>query len=253
MAIDYADKLYTSGYGCGPSVLCGETAAWELYGRSSYIQFFCTEEQIAKVANFEEAYQKGYDKALEEGEEYPLTLEEAKIVMNSYNIAPVRKFPEYRQFCYTDEDCEQVEKGSSCKEGMGVLDEEQNNWFTNTGCGKKYNSCRFLARKEATLVNKNYDPVTSPFYAAVIKCYDNEEIDFSIISAPPSYEKLKDDMSKFDIELDDDELSTNSTNSGEVKTQTNDLTPIYIGVPAAIVLLGALIGLFFVCRPKKSN
>ena len=101
---------------------------------------------------------------------------------------------------------------------MGVLDEEQNNWFTNTGCGKKYNSCRFLARKEATLVNKNYDPVTSPFYAAVIKCYDNEEIDFSIISAPPSYEKLKDDMSKFDIELDDDELSTNSTNSGEVKT-----------------------------------
>ena len=181
MAIDYSDKLYTSGYGCGPSVLCGETTAWELYGRSSYIQFFCTEEQIAKAANFDEAYQKGYEKAQEEGNEYPITLEEAKIVMDSYNIAPVAKYTEYRQFCYTDEDCEQVEKGSSCKEGMGVLDEAQHNWFTNTGCGKKYNACRFLARKEATLINKKYDPVTSPFYAAVIKCYDNEEIDFDLV------------------------------------------------------------------------
>ena len=96
MAIDYSDKLYTSGYGCGPAVLCGETAAWELYGRSSYVQFFCTEEQKAKAANFDEAYQKGYEMAQEEGEEYPLTLEEAKIVMDSYNIAPVPKFREYR-------------------------------------------------------------------------------------------------------------------------------------------------------------
>jgi len=67
---------------------------------------------------------------------------------------------------------------------MGVLDEEQNNWVTNTGCGKKYNACRFLARKEATLVNKKYDPVTSPFYAAVIKCYNN--IDFSMDMMSPS-------------------------------------------------------------------
>lgn len=184
MAIDYSDKLYTSGYGCFPSVLCSETAAWELYGRSSYIQFFCTDEQIAKAANFDEAYQKGYEKALEDGEEYSITLEEAKIVMNSYNISPVRKEPVYRQFCLTDEDCQAVEKGSSCKEGMGVLDEEQNNWVTNTGCGKKYNACRFLARKEATLVNKKYDPVTSPFYAAVIKCYNN--IDFSMDMMSPS-------------------------------------------------------------------
>ena len=181
MAVDYADKLYTSGYGCGPSVFCGETAAWELYGRSSYIQFFCTEEQIAKAANFDEAYQKGYEKAQEEGNPYPLTLEETKIVQDSYNIAPVPKYSEYKQFCYTDEDCQQVEKGSSCKEGMGVLDEEQNNWFTNTGCGKAYKLCGFLARKEATIVNKRYDPVTSPFYAAVVKCYDNEEIDFTMI------------------------------------------------------------------------
>ena len=94
--------------------------------------------------------------------------------MESYNVASTVRYTKYDQFCYTDEDCEtKVQKGSSCKEGIGVLDEEQNNWVVNTGCGKKYNACRFLARKYATLVNKKYDPVTSPFYAAEIKCYDD--------------------------------------------------------------------------------
>ena len=40
------------------------------------MKFFCTEEQVAKAANFEEAYQKGYELALEQGEEYERTLEE---------------------------------------------------------------------------------------------------------------------------------------------------------------------------------
>ena len=172
MAFDYSDNLFTSGYGCVPAALCGETGAWELYGKSSYIQFFCTEDQKAKAANFDELYQKGYEKAQEEGQEYEINLEEAKIVMNSYNVASEIKYDQYFQVCTTDEQCEErVEKGSSCKEGIGVLDKEQNNWVINTGCGKKYNACRFLARKKATLVNKNYDPVTSPFYAAEIKCY----------------------------------------------------------------------------------
>ena len=60
-------------------------------------------------------------------------------------------------------------------------------------------------------------------------------------------------MDQFNITLGGDELYTNSTNTGEVKTETTDLTPIYIGVPATAILLGALIGLFFLCRPKKTN
>ena len=96
---------------------------------------------------------------------------------------------------------------------MGVLDDEQNNWFTNTGCGKKYNACRFLARKEATLVNKNYDPVTSPFYAAVIKCYDNMEFDMTLSST--SDKKIEEELNKYNITVDPGSLSTNTT---EVKT-----------------------------------
>ena len=66
--MDHSDALYTSGYGCVPAALCKGTGAWELYGKSTYIKFFCTEEQKAKAANFDELYQKGYDEALERGE-----------------------------------------------------------------------------------------------------------------------------------------------------------------------------------------
>ena len=40
----------------------------------------------------------------------------------------------------------------------------------------------------------------------------------------------------------DEVLFTNSTNSTTVKPETTDLTLVYIGVPAAIVLLGTIIG-----------
>ena len=46
------------------------------------------------------------------------------------------------------------------------------------------------------------------------------------------------------------ELSTNTTN---VETETTDLTPIYIGVPAIIILLGVLIGFFCKYRSDKSK
>ena len=102
--------------------------------------------------------------------------------MDSYNISPDPLYDHYFSFCKTDEDCENnVEPGSACKEGIGVLDIRQHNWFQNTGCGKKYNLCRFLARKDVTIVNKNYHPVKSPFYAVEIKCYDNDEITFEMV------------------------------------------------------------------------
>ena len=61
MLVDYQKKTYFSGYGCFPSFLCDATGAWEAFGQRVYAQMFCTEEQIAKAANFDEAFQKGYE------------------------------------------------------------------------------------------------------------------------------------------------------------------------------------------------
>ena len=50
--------------------------------------------------------------------------------MDSYNIAYEDKYPFYYQFCEKDEDCEALGlEGAECKEGIGVLDPRQHNWF----------------------------------------------------------------------------------------------------------------------------
>ena len=57
-------------------------------------------------------------------------------------------------------------------------------------------------------------------------------------------------MTQFNITVDEQDLSNNTV---EVKTQTTDMTPIYIGVPVAVILLATLIGLYFICRSDKSK
>ena len=97
-----------------------------------------------------------------------------------------------------------------------------------------------------TIVNKNYDPVKSPFYAVEIKCFDNNEIDFNMVYSTADAE-AREFLNQYNITTDE-VLFTNNTNSTTVKPETTDLTLVYIGVPAAIVLLGTIIGVLCILR-----